>query len=94
MTQLGIDANQAEAVAAQLFTTTEGRCDPYPLYQRLRELAPVYPSQNFGALLTRYADCQAVMRDPRLIRGYTMTQDVIHPDWRERPASSPPSDGC
>jgi cytochrome P450 len=84
MTQVAVD--QAEAVVTQLFGTPEGRRDPYPLYQRLRDLAAIHVSPSFGALLTRYADCLAVMHDPRLIRGYTLTQDVLHPDWRERPS--------
>lgn len=84
MTKVVVD--EAEAVVTQLLATAEGRRDPYPLYHRLRDLAPVHVSPNFGALLTRYADCLAVMHDPRLIRGYVVTQDVIHPDWRARPA--------
>lgn len=86
MTHAEVTLDEPEAVVARLFTTPEGRTDPYPLYRRLRETAPVYLSPNFGALLTRYADCQAVMRDPRLIRGYEVTHDFVHPDWRERPA--------
>ena len=86
MTQVEITVGEPEAIVAQLFTTAEGRGNPYPLYHRLRDMAPVYVSPDFGALLTRYDDCQAVMRDPRLMRGYVPMQDVIHPDWRERPA--------
>ncbi|WP_055713560.1 cytochrome P450 [Streptomyces torulosus] len=38
--------------------------DPYPAYRRLREHAPVYWHQQLGAwLLTRFTDCQAVLRD-------------------------------
>ncbi|MDG5805285.1 cytochrome P450 [Streptomyces ossamyceticus] len=38
--------------------------DPYPVYRRLREQAPVYWHQQLGAwLLTRFTDCQAVLRD-------------------------------
>jgi cytochrome P450 len=84
MTQIAVD--EAEAVVTQLFATPEGRRAPYPLYHRLRELAPIHMSPSFGALLTRYGDCLSVMHDPRLIRGYTLTQDVLHPDWRARPA--------
>lgn len=86
MTQVETTAGEPESVAGQLFTTPEGRGDPYPLYHQLRDLDPVYVSPNFGALLTRYSDCQAVMRDPRLMRGYVLTQDFVHPDWRTRPA--------
>jgi cytochrome P450 len=77
---------EAEAVAAELFGTPEGRQDPYPRYHRLRELAPVLPSSQFGTLLSRYDDCQAVLRDPRLVRGWATRMDSRQPDWRRRPA--------
>ena len=72
----------AEAVAAELFGTPEGRQDPYPLYHRLRTLAPVLVSPQFGTLLTRYDDCQAVLRDPRLVRGWATRLDRLRPEWR------------
>ncbi|MGW0707235.1 cytochrome P450 [Streptomyces sp. NPDC002643] len=38
--------------------------DPYPGYRRLREHAPVYWHEQLGSwLLTRFADCQTVLRD-------------------------------
>lgn len=38
--------------------------DPYPGYRRLREHAPVYWHQQLESwLLTRFADCQTVLRD-------------------------------
>jgi cytochrome P450 len=77
---------EAEAVAAELFGTPEGRQDPYPLYHRLRELAPVLPSPHYGTLLTRYDDCQAVLRDPRLVRGWATRMDSLQPNWRRRPS--------
>jgi len=73
---------QAEAIAAELFGTPEGRQDPYPHYHRLRELAPVLVSASFGTLLTRYDDCQAVLRDPRLVRGWAHRLDQLRPEWR------------
>ena len=83
----GTDAfEKAEAIAALVFGTPEGRQDPYPLYHRLRELAPVLPSPHYGTLLTRYDDCQAVLRDPRLVRGWATRMDARRPDWRRRPA--------
>jgi len=43
------------------------RADPYPVYRMLREQQPIFPALTFtGAyLLTRFADCEAVLRDPR-----------------------------
>src|SRR5438445_9521219 len=41
--------------------------DPYPLYQRMRDEAPVYRDRRFmGWILTRYDDVLAVLRDPRV----------------------------
>jgi cytochrome P450 len=42
------------------------RRDPYPYYRRLRESAPVYRSRVLrAAVLTRYDDVLALLRDPR-----------------------------
>lgn len=43
--------------------------DPYPVYRALREAGPIHWSEEFhgGAwLLTRHADVEAALRDPRL----------------------------
>lgn len=76
----------AEQVVTEIFTP-QGRADPYLLYHRLRELAPVHRSEVAGAwVLTAYDDCQAVLRDPRLGRGYAPLQDALRPGWRDRRA--------
>ena len=78
-----------EAAAAEfaLLVTPEGRADPYPHYQTLRAVSPVHRSAVAqGWLLTRYDDCNAVLRDPRMVRGYVPSMDIRIPDWRERPA--------
>jgi pimeloyl-[acyl-carrier protein] synthase len=42
----------------------EVHADPYPQYERLRRLEPVHPGLMPGVwILTRYADCQAVLKD-------------------------------
>jgi cytochrome P450 len=41
------------------------RVDPYPVYQRLLDEAPVYEMPWGGLALSRHADCEAVLRDPR-----------------------------
>jgi cytochrome P450 len=44
----------------------EHRADPYPLYERLRARAPIWYYPRFDEfVLTRHADCEAVLRDPR-----------------------------
>ncbi|HEX6872573.1 MAG TPA: cytochrome P450 [Micromonosporaceae bacterium] len=45
------------------------RADPYPLYHRLREQAPIYRHPRGHWLLSRHADCAAVMRDRRFGHG-------------------------
>lgn len=46
--------------------TPEFRQDPYPLYARMRREDPVYRSSQGMWYLTRYADVEAAIRDPRL----------------------------
>jgi cytochrome P450 len=42
------------------------RADPYPFYRRLRAEAPVGQVPGVGIwYFTRYADCEAILRDPR-----------------------------
>lgn len=56
-----------EAVAP--FVDLEFLQDPYPAYARLREMGPlVWTEEFFGGawLLTRHADVEAALRDPRL----------------------------
>jgi hypothetical protein len=45
---IDVAVEEAEAVAHELFGTPEGRQDPYPLYHRLRDLAPVLPARRTG----------------------------------------------
>jgi hypothetical protein len=80
-------ADEAEAVATALIRTPEGRSNPYPLYHRLRELAPVFRSEAAsGWLLTTYDDCKAVLRDPRFQKRYEEMLDARSKRWRDRPA--------
>src|SRR5690349_14047260 len=43
------------------------RADPHPRYHELRRSEPVHPHPGFPGsyVLTRFADCEAVLRDPR-----------------------------
>jgi cytochrome P450 len=44
----------------------EHRADPYPLYERLRAEAPIWYHPHYDEyVLTRHADCEALLRDPR-----------------------------
>jgi cytochrome P450 len=68
-------------------TTMAGREDPYPRYRRLREMSAVVRAPDGALVVTRYADCSAVTRDPRL--GH-LPPDMLgflgYPDWAEHPA--------
>ena len=59
-----------DGLVMETLLTPEGRADPYPRYRQLREVAPVHRS-DLGAVwfLTRWADCNVVLRDPRLGKG-------------------------
>lgn len=60
------DIAAADDVLQALFTAEAGQPDPYPLYRRLRDVAPVHRSELDGVwYLSRYEDCQRVLRDPR-----------------------------
>ncbi|MEY2421372.1 MAG: hypothetical protein QOI95_1439 [Acidimicrobiaceae bacterium] len=46
--------------------SAENRRDPHPLYHRLRAEQPVALAPEFNEyVLTRWADCEAVLRDPK-----------------------------
>jgi len=82
-----VASREAEDVVVQLFLTPDGRRNPYPLYHRLRELAPVHRSAAMRTwILTRYDDCAAALRDPRLAKDYVARMDQRRPGWRDRPA--------
>jgi cytochrome P450 len=68
-------------------TTLTGREDPYPRYARLREIAPVLRADDGALVVTRHADCAAVVRDSRL--GHLpqhMLAFVGLGDWAEHPS--------
>ena len=82
-----ISHEAADAIALRLFQTREGRTGPYPLYHRLRELAPVHKSSLGVWLLTRYGDISAMLRDPRLGKNFARQMETtIGSDWRDHPA--------
>jgi cytochrome P450 len=62
--------------------------DPYPLYARLREEAPVYWSESQRAwLLTSYADVSATVRDPKRFSSsgrFSAVLDALPSDERSR----------
>ena len=57
-------ATNPDALLAELVATPEGRADPYPRYATLRAAAPVHRSAFGFWALTRYDDCQQLLRHP------------------------------
>ena len=60
---------RGDQVLANLFFTPEGITDPSPLYHQLREIAPVHRSGTGTVFLTRFDDCNEVLRDNRFGNG-------------------------
>jgi cytochrome P450 len=68
-------------------TTMTGREDPYARYARLRELGPVLRADDGALVVTRHADCAAVVREARLGHMPKHMLDFIGlGDWAEHPA--------
>ncbi|MGH3159044.1 MAG: cytochrome P450 [Streptosporangiaceae bacterium] len=59
--------------------------DPYPLYARLREIAPVFLTTTGAAYLTGYDDCLTVIRDTKLRAQSPDWMDGVQPGWRDHP---------
>jgi cytochrome P450 len=68
-------------------TRPEGREDPYGRYQVIRRKAPVARAPDGAVVLTRFADCHAVLHNPRC--GHTDPDAVFTrigvSDWRDHP---------
>ena len=55
---------EADNLLVELVATPEGRADPYPRYAALRAAAPVHHSALGFWVLSRYEDCQQLLRHP------------------------------
>jgi cytochrome P450 len=58
-----------DAELVTLLATPEGRADPYPHYARIRENAPLFRSSMGSWIVTRFDDCQRVLRAPYFGKG-------------------------
>ncbi|WP_086843368.1 cytochrome P450 [Amycolatopsis kentuckyensis] len=69
-------------------STPAGIADPYPVYAKLREEAPVFRSEVFGGwVLSRFADCQTVLADGETFAVLdAQWRDRYRPGWRDNPA--------
>jgi cytochrome P450 len=64
MTRAPIDELTDDEVLALDPLNNEYRDDPYPLYRRFRELAPVYRAPWGGLVLFRAHDCEEMLHNP------------------------------
>lgn len=55
-----------EPTVLRFLTSPKARADPYPLYARVREAAPVHHSVLGVTIVTRYADVMDVFRNPAM----------------------------
>jgi cytochrome P450 len=76
--------SEADELLASL-ATPAARRNPYPVFARLRALGPAHRISSGGILLTRYAGCAAVMRDPEYRSQSPAWADRIMPAWRDSP---------
>ncbi|HEV7862102.1 MAG TPA: cytochrome P450 [Acidimicrobiia bacterium] len=63
MTAIDVNAMDADDIVLALMETPQPE-DPYPLYHRLREIAPNHPSIMGMRFLSRYDDCVELLRSP------------------------------
>ncbi|HYF45987.1 MAG TPA: hypothetical protein VD926_07230, partial [Acidimicrobiales bacterium] len=70
MTETNVEAlAEAQGLMMQLIVDPAVKADPYPTYERLRRDFPVFRSMVGPLVVSRYDDCLAALRDPRLGRG-------------------------
>lgn len=76
---------RADELLCTALLTPEGKRDPYPLYQEIREIAPLYRSGLDGLwYASRYSDCRALLIDPRcgrpregVVQRFGMTEEQV-----------------
>ncbi len=66
-----VSAVEPDSLLVELVATPEGRSDPYPRYATLRRLAPVHQSALGFWTLSRYEDCQQLLRHPGVGKNFT-----------------------
>jgi cytochrome P450 len=79
-----VDVRAADQALEELFGDPQGVPDPFPLYRRIREVAPIYRSEVDGTwYVSRFEDCRALLNDLRCGR------DIDRPNpslaFRSRP---------
>jgi len=82
------DTVDPDALLGELLLTDEGKADPYPRYEALREHGPAFRSALGFVVVGRFDDCQGVLRDARFGKGeptapwqqFGLTEEA----WNER----------
>jgi cytochrome P450 len=79
-----------EAEALRIFlrlTRPKPLADPYPLHARLRDLAPFlpirFPGVTTGFLVSTFAGCSRLLRDPAFGPPSADHLDALRPGWRD-----------
>ena len=80
MTDLALDQMDPDDVVLALIEQPAPE-DPYPLYHRLREMAPSHPSIIGMRFLTRYDDCLEVLRSPSFDMAVAQTMAKSDPRY-------------
>jgi len=90
MTPPGQQRTAEEAEALRIFLRLirpKPLDDPYPLYARLRDLAPLLPVRlpgvPSGYLVSTFAGCSRLLRDPAFGPPATAHLDALRPGWRD-----------
>jgi hypothetical protein len=87
-TAIGEATVDPDALLAEILLTPDGKADPYSRYAAIREHTAAYRSSLGFVVVSRFEDCQWVLRDPRFGKGagaavweqYGLTEA----EWRER----------
>ncbi|RLU87539.1 hydroxylase [Streptomyces griseocarneus] len=61
----------------------QGKRDPYPLYEALRQYGPILPLGPGHLLVTGHQECARALREPALLSTDADVQDSVLPGWRE-----------
>lgn len=85
-----VDAESAEVLSLFLaICRPRALADPYPLYARLRQIAPVLvlhlPGTAPRYLVTSFTECSQMLRDQRFGPLREEDRDTLDPSWREHP---------
>lgn len=76
-----VQVNHPRAVMAAL-VAPEGRQNPYPLYESLREYGNLLEIKPGLMVAVGYAECDQLLREPQLRVQDRQSYDVIYPGWR------------